>query len=746
MPAAVLPNPASSSGCRLVAVDGTTLPLREVSVAADAGGGLATVVLSQRFANPHDEPLRVTYQLPLPADAAVVDYAFVLDGRRVQGRIDRRADARAAFEQAIVEGRSAALLEEDRSSLFRQELGNLPAGAEVVVEVTVEQLLAWRDGGWQWRWPTVVAPRYLGERTADADRVTVDIADQPVPVRCRCTLTVADAEHGVPTSSSHPLALDDGRVRLAGALDRDLVVRWTVAEQRPGVRVESARPVGDEAAYALVTVVPPEQVLEPVARDLILLLDTSGSMGGAPLRQLQRFASALVEGLGAADRLEMIEFGTRPSRWRAEPVPVTDRSRADALGWLAALRARGGTRMHDGIYAALAPLRPEAQRQVVLVTDGLIGFEAEIVRRIRQAMPAGCRVHTVGIGAAVNRTLTSSAARAGAGSETVVGPDEDPGAAVASLLARTGTPALVDLTVSGARQVAPVRLPDLLAGQPVRLLLALDPAGGTVQLAGRTGSGSWEHSLAVGPVASGSGRRVVATRFARERVADLEVDAAVGEHVDAAIEALGLQHRIATRLTSWVAVGEQVTVDPGEAARAVTVPQGLPYGMSAEGIGLRSPRTPGRHSVARVIRGLETTSLVDTLVEVGSADVSRVGAAQALPPAPARKRRPRGDGPALGGYGRGSRPEPAEPGGQVRVTARVRLHRFGLLVLEIVAPADLVWSPERLTDETGAALATRAGTTNSGPVRAGRTIRIVLRAETAPSRLVAGSLHIEVVS
>jgi Ca-activated chloride channel family protein len=171
MPA--LASSAQSHGCRLVAIDGRLLPLRAVEVTADAKGGLARVRLRQTFANPYEEPLAATYQLPLPDDGAVVDFAFHLQGKRIAGRVEKRAEARAVFEQAVLEGRTAALLEQDRSSLFTQELGNLPPGAELHVEIDVEQLLVWRDGGWEWRWPTVVGPRYLGApgETPDAARI-----------------------------------------------------------------------------------------------------------------------------------------------------------------------------------------------------------------------------------------------------------------------------------------------------------------------------------------------------------------------------------------------------------------------------------------------------------------------------------------------------------------------------------------------------------------------------------------------
>ena len=193
-----------SAGGRLVASDGRTLPLRAVAITADTRGGLARVVLEQRFTNAFSEALRVTYLVPLPADGAVSAYAFRMGDRRIVGEIDRREAARERFETALVEGRTAALVEQDRANLFTQEIGNIPPGAEVVAELVIDQRLTWLDeGAWEWRFPTVVAPRYLGAdgRVADAGRAVVDVAENGVGAQASAKLTIRDAR---PTSAAPP--------------------------------------------------------------------------------------------------------------------------------------------------------------------------------------------------------------------------------------------------------------------------------------------------------------------------------------------------------------------------------------------------------------------------------------------------------------------------------------------------------------------------------------------------------------
>ena len=604
-----------TTGPRLVSTGGLSLPLRGAALRVDTRGGLARVVLSQRFENPHAETLAVTYRMPLPADGAVSGYAFRIGERCIVGEVDRRAAARERFEQAIAEGRRAAILEQERSSLFTQEIHGIPPGAALVAELVVDQRLAWLDeGAWEWRFPTAAAPRYLGAPGAVADpgSVTLDVAGTPLPGRFSLELAIRDAvvQGRRPESPSHPLAcsLAGGTQRVSRAseeapLDRDVVVRWAVAQPAAGVVLDLARPAAGapprgepDAAYALVTLVPPEPARRPVpvARDLVLLLDRSGSMAGEPLAQAQRVCAALVEGLGDADSVEVLAFASNVTRFAPEPVRASAEAKRRVLAWIASQQAGGGTEMRSGIVAALAAVRPEAQRQVIVVSDGLIGFEQETVADVIASLPGASRLHTVGIGPAVNRSFTAAAARAGRGVEAIVGLGEDAERAARRLLARTAAPIVVDLEVSGDAVLAcsPSRLPDLVAGAPAMVSVRIRAGGGMIVVRGRTADGGWEQRVRVPPTAAGEGNPGVMAAFGREAVEDAEMRRCAGEAaavVDRIVEGLGLGFQIATRLTSWVAVDTEVTVDPQAPVRAVRVPQQLPEGLSAAALGLRAP-------------------------------------------------------------------------------------------------------------------------------------------------------------
>jgi Ca-activated chloride channel family protein len=617
-----MPAVTESRGGRLVATDGRELPLAAVHLATQAGGGIARTILTQRFENPFDEPLLVRYLLPLPSDGAVSGFAFTVGGELVQGEVAPRAAARERFERALVEGRTAALLDQERTSVFTQQVGNVPPRATLTAEVTTDQPLRWLDdGAWEWRFPTVVAPRYQGEpgRVPDAARISVPVASAEIEARVTLALSISDEATGPVESPSHELASEGsvhGLAQGSARLDRDLVVRWPVALPDVSASVLAARPedgAHDGDTFALVTIAPPNEAGLAVPRDLTFLIDTSGSMGGRPLEQAKGILAAMIGTLGPDDRIEMIEFGSSPRRWKAEPLHANEANKQAALAWLEALRSSGGTEMRSAIIEALRTLREGCQRQVVLVTDGFIGFEREIVATLLEKLPVGVRLHTVGVGGSVNRSLTQAAARAGRGVEAIVGLEEDLERVVPRILARTTAPLVTDLVIDGPAIVesAPRRLPDLFVESPALVALRVRPRGGEIVLRGAMAEGRFERRLVVPALAPGEGPRAIAALFAREKIEDLETWLTAGgdrAEIEKTIEATGVAFQIATRLTSWVAVSKRVTLEPGRAPRAVEQPHELPYGVSAEGLGLRGAAfaLDGRARVSQAaIGGLE---------------------------------------------------------------------------------------------------------------------------------------------
>jgi Ca-activated chloride channel homolog len=734
----------ASNGARLVSTTGDALPLRSITLTADAMGGIARTRLRQHFANPYPTPLELTYAFPLPAAGAVSGYEIHAGPRVIKGRVEPREKARVDFETARLEGRTAGLVDEERANFFTQRLGNIPAGTDVVVELTIDHPLAWNSGEWEWRFPTVIAPRYLGGEgmVPDADTVTVDVADRPTSVTASVSLRIADECTAAPSSPSHALAADGHTVTLANdaRLDRDIVVRWPVARQEPGLTLRRARPASDlaadrDAAFGLLTIVPPAGHARAVARDLVLLLDVSGSMMGQPLRHLKAVVTELIDSLDDQDRIEMIAFDSRRDRYRLKPVFATPSERYEARAWVEALTAGGGTEMISAIDAALRPLRKDATRQVVIVTDGQIGFEAGAVRAIRDSLPNGSRLHTVGVGSATNDAFLHPAARAGRGVEVMIGLDEPAAPGAARVLAATRHPDVVDVTLKGSALLidaglphAVPTLPDLLAGSPVIAGLRLRPDGGTLVVSGRTASGKWEQRVDVPATLAGEGSDAIPALWAREAIQTLELDLACGgsrQDIDTKIEAIALRHSIASRMTSWIAVADVASVDPREPVRVERIPQMLPYGMSEEGLGLMDAAT--------------------AMWRVDAPDIMERRVARSVPLGPDAMRRPEAMRRTehvervnrlakllqtllermhdlLGRLERGTSTQPLMLRGRVLPTPG-----RSTTTIEIFMTSDVAWAPaSRATVANRSVDIVESGTTRPGEIAAGSLVRVEL--------------------
>ncbi|MCA9309793.1 MAG: VWA domain-containing protein [Phycisphaerales bacterium] len=720
-------------GGTLAVIDGRPLPLMAVELSASARSGLAAVTLRQRFHNSGDDPVRLIYKLPLPADAAVGGFEFTFGEHRVVGEIRGRDQARKDFETALIEGRTAGLLEQERTSVFTQELGNVPPHTEVVCEITIDQRLRWLEGGkWEWRFPTVIPPRYLGEpgRVSDADRVVVPVASEDLPVRAVCSLEIRDMDVAAlpesPTHAMHVTRTDQGmQVSLTAEggvpLDRDVAIRWSAAMAGVGLSMNVARPRADadlDDAYAILTLTPPspDAPMAPVPRSVCLLIDTSGSMTGEPLDLARRIAIGIVESLDARDTLEMIEFSGSARRWSPDPMPASPASRGNAIRWLQRLQAGGATEMQTAVVESLRQSDGMSQRQVILITDGFIGFEDAVTRLVRDlAASRGCRMHAVGVGSAPNRTLTGEVARAGGGGEFIIGLEEDPAEAAATVVAGTARPLCTDLQIEGHAllETPAALLPDLLAGAPARIPLRVRTGGGMLMIRGRVNGAPWSARVQVPACGGEAGDGSLPRLFARERVAELDATERRGPALDHRIEEIGLTHGIATRCTSWVAISETVTVDPTMPTRREIVPQTMAAGLSVEGLGLRARVSAPRMNMRRLVA--DADFLASSISEETRYSLDEFAIDQRVANSSAEFERRR---------------SPSAP-----FPARLVPSDDNSAVIEVEPESPLAWDPVEVRYGARKLTFDPTSSTAAGFIEAGQVVRLVLTGVAGPTML-----------
>ncbi|GGL09581.1 hypothetical protein Sme01_00560 [Sphaerisporangium melleum] len=619
--------PSPDAGLGALHTGKGNLPLENVEVEADITALTGGVEVTQGFRNPHDVPLEATYIFPLPDRAAVTAFRMEADDRVVEGVLKERGQARQDYDQAIAEGKRAAIAEEERPDVFTMRVGNILPGERVTVRLTLSQPLPYEDGAATFRFPLVVAPRYIpgapldgagaGDGVApdtdtvpDASRITppVLLPGFPNPVRLALTARVDPAGLDLTEmrSSLHVVTEEEGLVRLQPGerLDRDFVLRLSFGASsalafvpdRPAgesADAETTAPAGEDAdgngTFVLTVVPPADEEVQRRPRDVALLLDRSGSMTGWKMVAARRAAARIVDTLTFADRFAVLSFDSvveRPERLDPGLVPATDRNRYRAVEHLARLEARGGTEMLQPMEQALALLDdPERERVLVLVTDGQVGNEDQILERLGARL-AAVRVHTVGIDRAVNAGFLGRLAGLGAGRCELVESEDRLDEAMEHIHRRIGSPLVTGLTLKAeGLEVVPgsvTHLGSLYSGVPLTVYGRYRGAGrGTLTVHGLLGDGRpWERRLEGRP-ARGEAPRAI---WARAHLRRLEDRYAVGEHaLEQEIVAASLRHTVLCRFTAFVAVDTRVVAEGGPRHR-VLQPVEPPSGWEMPGL------------------------------------------------------------------------------------------------------------------------------------------------------------------
>ena len=609
-------------------------PVLTAEAAIDVAGMIGRVEIRQSFTNQADAPVEGVYLFPLPAEAAVDTLELRVGGRTVIGEIREREAARKRYLEARATGHRAGLVEQERPNLFSLAVANIPPGDTVYVHIGYYQRASFRDGRFTLELPLTVTPRYLPERrpsgtgadglrkAANAAAPTLRRAVYRAPrpddglglsVRLLSGLPLAAVEfptHDMLADQPAPWApgADLGFAPAAGRipLDRDFIMQWRPALTSTPEAVAFTERFGDET-YALLMLMPP-QADTPLTRprEVVLVVDTSGSMAGESIRQARAALVRAVERLGPEDRFNVIEFNDEARALFPGAVAATELHRRTALTWVRGLRADGGTEMASAIELALTG-GGQRLRQVVFVTDGAVGDEERLFALIRERLGES-RLFTVGIGAAPNGHFMTQAARWGRGSTIRIADPENVGAEMDRLLARLERPALTDIAVDwpGYPQVEawPSRIADLYAGEPVllaaRLRGAPGPGAGRIQLTGRGEGGHWLRQLELPAGRSAPG---VAAVWARAKIAGLEralLEGGDPATVRTGILDVALDHGLVSRYTSLVAVEARPVVAPGSAVSSAPVPLVAPAG--AEGIRLGSLTATATPAHATLLR------------------------------------------------------------------------------------------------------------------------------------------------
>ncbi len=597
------------------------LPLKSTSAVVNISGPIADVVVTQVYKNEGQKPIEAVYVFPASTRATVYGMKMTIGERTITAEVQKREEARQAYEKAKQEGRSASLLEQERPNVFQMNVANILPGDEIKTELRYTEIVVPADKIYEFVYPTVVGPRYSNRPAATAPASETwsrnpylhqgQSAPYSFDIKIRVAAGVPIHEISCPSHKATIAFRDksiasielDPSERSGG--NRDFILRYRLA----GDRIESGLLLyeGKEENFFLLTAQPPERVAPAgmPPREYIFIVDVSGSMYGFPLDISKKLLKDLLTGLRPTDMFNVMTFAGASDLLSERSVPASPENIRRAVDLIQKQQGGGGTELLPAMRRALTLPRTESfARTIVIATDGYVTVEPEVFDLIREHI-GNANIFTFGIGTSVNRHIIEGMARVGAGEPFVVTrADEAPGMAEKFRI-YIESPVLTQIKLNfgsfEAYEVEPSGVPDIFAERPAVVFGKWKgKPRGTITLSGLSGSGKkWEKRIDVAgtsPLADNSALRYLWARSRVMQLSDYNKLEATDERVRE-ITALGIKYNFLTAYTSFVAIDTQVR---RQGADAVTVKQPLPLPQGVSDNAL--PGSPP-HTMAMPSRG-----------------------------------------------------------------------------------------------------------------------------------------------
>lgn len=606
--------------------DGKTiaLPLAGVDIKAKVVARVASVITKQKFTNPYSDFVEAVYIFPLSGGVAVDKFEMRVADRVIIGVIDERQAARQQYSEAIAAGKRAALLEQERDDVFTIQVGNLPPGEQVEITIGYSERLPYFDSGkTELRLPLVIGHRYIPGAALDREPVgygtqedtdSVSDASRITPPRLldgvksgvalSVSAQIATDESGISDLSSSQHATSTGmqqgwiNVELSRTdemLNRDFVLSWRMAKQEISSQFHLRKSDKNKDHYGMLTIVPPiNEGFKGLARDVLFIVDRSGSMNGIKMTSAVRACSILLESLTPKDRFSVIAFDN-VIEWmnnqKGQFVHADEKGLEDGQKFLRSITARGGTELFGAVQSGLQAIKSITDKKgraqvLVVLTDGQIGDESRVLKEL-QANLGDARLFTVGIDTAVNSGLLKRLSSIGGGTCAFVQPGSQLEMALIGIAREIGTPLVTDIRVEcesdgGVQKLTPDPVPDLFTGRAVSVFFRI-PHGVDVQkikVSGRLPNGKeFKDSASVATVEIDA----IPQLWAKSYVTMLEDQFRCGQHaVRADIVAIAKEHCLLTKFTAFVVVDEAEIVNKTGNTRIVVQPVEEPAGWEMQ--------------------------------------------------------------------------------------------------------------------------------------------------------------------
>jgi len=569
------PNPAMAA----------TFPV-DIEANVDINGLVAYAEIKQTFINPHAVELNGKYQFPLPENSAVKHLMIKVGDTEIEGEIMERNEANAIYQKAKSQGKKASLLKQHRPNLFINEIANIPANSTVIVTLKFIMPVSYTDGKFNFTLPLAMTKRYqakslnkpLDEHLAtpmiikQANFRSVARSQASINIRLNAGIPISDifsASHKIhsqglnSTQSAYFISLESSKVNSTKSFN----LSWQlIASEKPQVSSFSQKVVDEY--YTLLTFFPPKSEVEQViARDIIFIIDTSGSMQGQSIEQAKTSLHRAILLLNDKDSFNIIAFDDEAELLFPITKMATKQNVENAKMFIEHLRADGGTQMYRPLSNALLMKKNKKQsakaiRQIVFVTDGAVSNEFDLMQLINNSM-GNFRLFTVGIGSAPNGYFMKKVAQFGRGSYVYIQNQNQVQQRITDFMTKISRPAVSDIELIFDNQihqeieVYPTRITDLYFGDPLQIAVKSQLPITSIQLTGETASTAWYKQLIIDDQQKSKG---ISSLWARRKIESLLDSLVVGankQKVKSQVIATSLNHQIISPFTSFIALEKE---------------------------------------------------------------------------------------------------------------------------------------------------------------------------------------------
>lgn len=625
---------------------GVILPLKKTDVRMEITSGIVKAEVTQVYTNDTEYPLEAVYVFPLPSDATISDMELRIENRIIKSIVQERKEAKRTYEKAKKEGKKTALLEEERPNIFTTSVANFLPGETVKIKFSYFLPAEYKKGEVSTAFPMVIGQRFVPFRIRENDDGTVEftspVKDQkhinppllPSPnIDPEHRLSIKVEVNGIPVedieSSTHKIiwsedfAADNKYfVTLKEEVtvpDCDFDLRIKVNEEdEPELTCVTSQ--WENENYGIVTVFPPckekKSTQQPDrSREVVFLIDTSGSMSGTSIDQAKAGLIKCLKMLKPQDTFTIVRFANDYTYFSKQPVPATNRNLDSAKEYINSIKSGGGTMMQPALKYVLDLLKanvakrkssvfaggteeygenPGRVQMVIFLTDGCVGNEDSLFKLLSTSL-GSARLFTFGIGSAPNSHLMQEMARIGRGQSRYIRSHEDVGRIMSDFFKTLEAPVLTDVELTFIDQFGneiqdvkyfPNPCPDVFYERPLQVITKFPGAvGGKVVV-----KGFYDNSYVIYeyPLKNIENKSYTAINkmFAESKVDELNHEYAIAdgfhrkEEIKEEIIEIGLKYQLVTKFTSRVAVEEKIEKKPNGELVTVKVPTKLPRGWS----------------------------------------------------------------------------------------------------------------------------------------------------------------------